>query len=62
MGGKSGECLRENWESWILRRCSAKIGGALGFRGGKAPGPLGYGPAPPPNTLVKNQEVNCAKF
>ena len=47
VGGKTGECLRENWESWALRRCSAKTGEDHGTRvsrmGWRCPLPPGYG-------------------
>jgi len=42
-GWKSGECLRENWESWALRRCSTKTGGyTLCVSWGHGPLPFGY--------------------
>jgi len=44
VGGKTGEYLRQNWKSWALRRCSAKISGEdSGFAGACPWPPLGYG-------------------
>ena len=33
VGGKNGECLWENWESWALRRSLGKPSGHSGFSG-----------------------------
>ena len=47
--------MRENWESWALRHCSANTGGELGFREGgtTSPGRL----APLATALV--QSIAC---